>query len=176
VGTNKCEWVDDLGWFRMNPRYQPFGLESQKGHLAFCTQTWRFPFNHGFVLILMIFLFPRCRWGEWDSCPFHHKDLDTYVASSHALIWSQWAYFYGCHVWHQWWSSSHKGASCLDYYELANMGKFGGVVECHVGKTSLTYARLETIMFHYGWCPTRTSSIAIGCTLIFYFLLHCFMF
>jgi len=187
VGTNKCEWVDDLGWFRMTPRYQPFGLESQEGHLAFCTQTWRFPFNHGFVLILMIFLFPRCRWGEWDSCPFHHKDLDTYVVSSHALIWSQWAYFYGCHVWHQWceiplihidgiWSSSHKGASCLDYYELANMGKFGGVVECHVGKTSLTYARLETIMFHYGWCPTRTSSIAIGCTLIFYFLLHCFMF
>ncbi len=120
------------------------------------------------------------RWGEWDSCPFHHKDLDTYVASSHALIQSQWAYLYGCHVWHQWCevplihidgvrSSSHKGVGCLDYYELANMWKLGGVVECHVGKASLTYVRLDTIMFHYGWCPTSTSSIAIGCTLAFYF-------
>jgi hypothetical protein len=35
---------------------------------------------------------------------------------------------------------------------------------------------LETIMFHYGWCPTRTPSIAMGCTLIFYFLLHCLVF
>jgi hypothetical protein len=70
----------------------------------------------------------------------------------------------------------HKGANCLGYHELANMWRFGGMVECPTGKDSLTYARLETIMFHCGWCPIRTSSIVVGCTLIFYFLLHYLMF
>jgi hypothetical protein len=133
------------------------------------------------------FLFSRCRWGEWDSYPFHHRDLNTYVASGHVPIWSQLAYFYGCHVWHQWfevpfihidgvWISLHKGANCLGYHESANMWKFGGVVECPTSKDSFTYARLETIMFHCGWFPIRTLSIVVGCTLIFYFLLHCLTF
>jgi hypothetical protein len=64
----------------------------------------------------------------------------------------------------------------LSYHKLANMWKLGEVVECPMGKASLTYATLETIMFHYGWCPTGTSNIAISCALIFYFLLHCLMF
>jgi hypothetical protein len=60
------------------------------------------------------------------------------------------------------------GASCLGYHESTNMWRLGGVVECHVSKVSFAYVRSETIMFHYGWwCPTRTPSIAIGCTLIF---------
>ncbi len=133
------------------------------------------------------FLFLGCRWDEWDSCPFHHKDLDTYAASSHASIWSQQVYFYGCHIWHQWceiplihidgiWFSSHRGANCLGYHELVNMWKLGGVVNCPTCKASLAYAKLETIMFQCGWCPTRILNISIGCTLIFYFLLHCFMF
>ncbi len=73
------------------------------------------------------------------------------------------------------WFSSHKGASCLGYHKSTNMWKLGGVVKCFVSKASFAYARLETIMFHYGWCPTRTPNITISCTLIFYFLLHCLM-
>jgi hypothetical protein len=30
-----------------------------------------------------------------------------------------------------------------------------------VGRTTLAYATLETIMFHYGWCLSKTLSIAI---------------
>jgi hypothetical protein len=131
------------------------------------------------------FLFLGCRWCEWDSCPFHLRDLDTYVASIHVPIWSQQAYFYGCHVRHQQcevplihidgiWLSSQR--NCLSYHKSANMWRLGRVVECPTGKTSFTYAKLETIMFHCGWCPTRTPSIAVGCTLILFFWLHCLMF
>jgi hypothetical protein len=74
------------------------------------------------------------------------------------------------------WFSSHMGASRLGYHKLANMWRFSGVVECHVGKDFFAYATLETITFHCGWCPIGTSSIAVGCTLIFYFLLHCLVF
>jgi hypothetical protein len=42
------------------------------------------------------------------------------------------------------------------------------VVECLACKTSLAYARLENIMFHYGWCPIKTLGIMVGCTLIFF--------
>ncbi len=113
------------------------------------------------------FLFLGCMWGEWDSCPFHRKDLDTYIVASHVPIWSQFASFYGCHVWHQWceiplihiddiWFSSRMGVSCLGYHKLTNMWRLGGVVECHVGKVSFAYAKLETILFHCGWCPTSS--------------------
>jgi hypothetical protein len=36
------------------------------------------------------FLFLWCKWSGWDSCPFHHRDVDTYATSSHVLIRSQW--------------------------------------------------------------------------------------
>jgi hypothetical protein len=52
---------------------------------------------------------------------------------------------------------------------LANMWRFDGVVECLASKASITYARLETIMFHCGWCFTRTPNIVINCKLMFYF-------
>ncbi len=74
-----------------------------------------------------------------------------------------------------WWRlvSLYKGVSCLGYHKLVNMWKLGGVVECPIGKASCTYAKLEIIMFHFGWCPTRTPNIVVGCTLIYLFLLHC---
>jgi hypothetical protein len=186
VGTNKCECVDDLGWFPMTPRYRLLGLEApeaQEWHLAFAHKFNTFHLVMGLCLSWWCFLLPGCKWGEWDSCPFHHRDPGTYAISGHVLIWSQRIYFYGCHVWHERceipfiyidgiWVSLHKGVSCLGYHELANMWRFGGMVECPVDKTSLTYARLKTIMFHCGWCPTRIPNIAVGCTLIFNFLLH----
>jgi hypothetical protein len=43
------------------------------------------------------------------------------------------------------------------------------VVECHVGKASFAYVRLETIVFHCGWSPIRIPSIIVGYKLIFFF-------
>ncbi len=171
----------------MTLRYHLLRLETQEGYLMFTHKPNVFHSIMGLCSSWWCFLFSRCKWSEWDSCPFHYKDPNTYAISGHAPIWSQLAYFYGCHDWHQWcevpfihidgvWFSLHKGANCLGYHELANMWRFGGMVECPTGKDSLTYARLETIMFHCGWCPIRTSSIVVGCTLIFYFLLHYLMF
>ncbi len=187
MGTCECKWADDTGWFPMIPRYHLFGPEAQEGHLALTHKPNTFHSVMGLCSSWWCLLFPRCRWGEWHSCPFHHKDLDTYVASSYVPIRSQYVYFYGCHVWHQWcevpfihidgvWFSSHRGASCLGYHKSTNMWRLGGVVECPIGKTSLAYAILETIMFHCGWCPTRASNIVVKCTLIFIFLLHSLMF
>ncbi len=183
----ECGWTDDLGWIPTTPRYCVLGLGTQEGHLSLAHKPGTFHSIMSLCSSWWCFLFPRCKWGEWDSCHFHHRDLDTYVALGHAPIWSQQAYFYGCHIWHQCcevlfihidgiWLSLHRGASCLGYHKLANMWRLGGVVECPIGKVSFTYAKLETIMFHCGWCPTRTLSIVVGCTLIFYFLLHYFMF
>ncbi len=159
-------WMN--GWPMMipyNSKILPTWTRGTKGALGPYIETQRFPFNHGFVLILMIFLFLGCRWGEWNSCPFHYRDLDTYIVASYVPIQSQRAYFYGCQVWYQQcevpfihiddiWFSLHMGVSCLGYHKLTNMWRLGGVVECHVGKASLAYAKLETILFHYGWCPT----------------------
>ncbi len=128
----------------------------------------------------MMFFISKVQVKWMGSCPFHHRHPDTYTTLSHVLIWSQWAYFYRCHVWHQWcevplihigglWFSSNMGASCLGYHKLANMWRFDGVVECLASKASITYARLETIMFHCGWCFTRTPNIVINCKLMFYF-------
>ncbi len=36
-----------------------------------------------------VFLFPRYKWNEWDSNPFHHRDLDIYATSIYAPIQSQ---------------------------------------------------------------------------------------
>jgi mannitol-specific phosphotransferase system IIBC component len=57
----------------------------------------------------------------------------------------------------------------LGYHKSTNMWRLGGMVECPVSKAFFTYARLETIMFHCGWCPTKTLSIAIRSTLIYIF-------
>ncbi len=180
VGIGECGWMDDSGWFSTTPRYHLLGLEAQEGHLALAHKPSTFHSIMGLCSSWWWFLFLSCRWGEWDSCLFHHRDLDTYATSCHVPIWSQWAYFYGWHIWHQWcevpfihidgvWLSSHKGAICLGHHKSTNMWRLGGVIECTMGKTSFTCAKLETIMFHCGWCPIRTPSIAIGCTLIFIF-------
>jgi hypothetical protein len=105
-----------------------------------------------------LFLFPRCMWREWDSCPFHHRHRDTYTISSHAPIQSQRAYFYGCHIWYEQcgvpliridgiWFSSNRGASCLGYHKSTYMWKLGGIVECHASKASLTYAKFKKSCF-----------------------------
>jgi hypothetical protein len=44
------------------------------------------------------------------------------------------------------------------------------VVGCPSGKISLAYATFEIIMFHCGWCPIRSLSTTVGCTLVFYFI------
>ncbi len=180
VGMGECGWVDDPGWFPTIPRYLLLGPETQEKHLALAHKLNVFHLVMGLCSSWWCFLFPRCRWGEWDSCPFHHRDPNTYATLGHAPIGSQRAYFYGCHVWHQWcevplihidgvWFSSHRGANCLGYHKSTNMWRLGGMVECPVSKAFFTYARLETIMFHCGWCPTKTLSIAIRSTLIYIF-------
>ncbi len=187
VGTSECGWAYDLRWFPTIPRYCLLGLKAQEGHLVLAHKPNVFHSVMGLCSSWWYFLFLGRRWGEWDSCPFHHKDPDTYATSSHVPIWSQWVYFYGCLIWHLRceiplihidgvWFSSHRGASCLGYHESTNMWKLGGMVECHVGKASFAYVRLETIMFHCGWSPIRIPSIAVSYKLIFYFLLHCLMF
>jgi hypothetical protein len=151
------------GWPKMisyDFKISPFGLEAleaQEWHLAFAHKFDTFHLVMGLCSSWWCFLLPRCKWGEWDSCPFHHRDPDTYVVLGHVLIWSQRIYFYGCHVWHEWceipliyidgiWVSLHKGVSCLGYHELVNMWKFGGMVECLVDKTFFTYVKLKTII------------------------------
>jgi len=189
VGIGECvsKWPEMISY---DSKILPTWTGSTRGALGTCRQTRCFPFNHGFVLNLMMFLISKMQVRQMDSCPFHHRDPDTYIASNLIPIQSQWVYFYGCHVWHQQCESKyhlftlmafdfHRTRvlySCLGYYELTNMWRFGGVVWCLVGKAFLPYARLETIMSHCGWCPTRTLNIMVGCTLIFYFLLHCLMF
>jgi hypothetical protein len=44
------------------------------------------------------FFISRMQVGECDSCPFHHRDPNTYV-SGHVPIQSQQVFFCGCHVW-----------------------------------------------------------------------------
>jgi hypothetical protein len=79
----------------------PTSIGNTRGALGAYTKTQRFPFSHGFMFILMIFLFIRCKWSEWELGPFHHMDPNTYTISSYAPIQSQHVYFYGCHIWHQ---------------------------------------------------------------------------
>jgi hypothetical protein len=56
------------------------------------------------------------------------------------------------------------------------MQRSDGIVGCLVNKDPITNATLETILFHYGCCLIGTSSIVVGYTLSFYFLLHFHMF
>jgi len=124
-GGHGWMWVSEWPrWFPITPIYHLLGLKAPKGHLVLAHKPDAF---HSFMGLC----------SSW-WCPFHHKDPNTYVASSHVLIQSQYAYLYGCHVWHQQcevplihingvWFSSHKGASCLGYHKFANMWRFGGM-------------------------------------------------
>jgi len=98
VGIGKCWSTNDSRWFPMTPRYLLLRLETQEGHLAFTQKPSAFHLVRGLCSSSWCFLFSGCKWGEWDLSPFHHRDLDTYIASGHAPIRSQHAYFYGCHV------------------------------------------------------------------------------
>jgi len=126
VGTNECWSTNDLRWFLMTSKYLLLRLKTQKRHLAFTQKPNAFHLVMGLCSSWWCFLFLGCRWSEWDLSPFHHMDLDTCIALSHAPIRSQHAYFYGCHVWHQQcevppihingvWFSSHKGANMVWY-------------------------------------------------------------
>ncbi len=46
--------------------------------------------------------FPRCWWNQRDSNPIHHRYSNINSMWIHAIIWSQWCHFYGCHIWHKW--------------------------------------------------------------------------
>jgi hypothetical protein len=101
VGTGGCRRVNDLGWFPTTPSYCLLGPKIKEGHLALAHKLDAFYLVMGLCSSWWCFIFPRCMWREWDSCPFHHRHLDTYTISSHAPIQSQRAYFYGCHVWYE---------------------------------------------------------------------------
>jgi hypothetical protein len=147
VGMSECGWVDGMGWFPMTLRFRLLGSKTQEGHLALAHKPIAFHSVMGLCSSWWCFLFLGCKWSEWDSCPFHHRDPNTYTISGHALIRSRRAYFYGCHIWHQRcevllihidgvWFSLHMNVSCLGYHELANMWRLGGVVECPTSKAS----------------------------------------
>jgi hypothetical protein len=171
VGKGECKWIHDLGWLFKTQKYL---LKNIRRALGAYIKTRHFLFSHGFVLILMIFLFAGCKWNEWDSSPIHHKDLDTYATLNHAPIWSHRNYFYGCHIQHQHvkyhlftlmaFDFHHTWVpNCLDHHELTNMQRFGGVVGCFVDKALLAYATLKINMIHCRWHPTRTPSIGVSC-------------
>jgi hypothetical protein len=69
--------VDDPGWFPTTPRYHLLGPEAQQGHLVLAHKPSIFHSIMGLCSSYWCFLFPGCRWwGEWDSCPFHHRELE----------------------------------------------------------------------------------------------------
>jgi len=73
-----------------------------------------------------------------------------------------------CSYWCMIWPSSHMVANHLGHHESTNMWKLSGVVRCSVDKSPITNATLETILFHYGWCPIRILNIVVGYTLSFF--------
>jgi hypothetical protein len=97
----KCGWMDDPRWNPTTPRYCLLGPKSQKGHLALAQKPGTFHLVMGCAHPNDVFLFLGCKWGEWDSNPFHNRDPDIYATLGYVLIQSQRAYFYGCHIWHQ---------------------------------------------------------------------------
>ncbi len=98
VGMGECGWVDDLGWFPTTPRYCLFRSEAQEGHLALAHKLDTFHWIMGLCSSWWCFFISRMQVGECDSCPFHHRDPNTYV-SGHVPIQSQQVFFCGCHVW-----------------------------------------------------------------------------
>ncbi len=158
VRIGKCISTSEWKWFPMTPRYHLLELKAQEGHLVLAQKPNTFHLIMGLCSSWRCFLFLGCKWGEWDLSPFHHWDTYTYTTSNHVPIWSQGVYFYGCHVWHQQcevppihidgvWFSSHRGAGCLGYHELANMWRLGGVVECHTSKLLLYMAHWKPSCF-----------------------------
>jgi len=170
VGMGECKSTNDLRWFPTTPRYLLLRPKTQEGHLVFAQKPSVFHPIMGLWSWWWCFLFPGCKWGEWDSSPCHYKDLDTYITLSHVTIRSQQAYFYGCHVWHQWcevppfhidgvWFSLHKGASYLGYHESAIMWILGGVVECPMSKAFLTCATLKPSCFIMDDAPQELQAL-----------------
>jgi hypothetical protein len=88
MGMGECGWTNDPRWFLTTPRYHLFWLKAQEGHLAFTQKPGVFHSVMGLCSLWWCFLFIGCRWGEWESSPFHHKDPNIYIVSSHAPIWS----------------------------------------------------------------------------------------
>jgi hypothetical protein len=59
---------------------------------------------------------------------------------------------------------------CLNHHELANLQKFGGMVNSIMNEACGKHAQLEILVFYYGWCPTRTTDIMVGSILTSNFL------
>jgi hypothetical protein len=99
----------------------------KKGVVVY-TPTLQFQLGLKFSNIQKMCFFPRCWWNQWDSNPIHHRYSNTNSMWVHAIIWSQWCHFYGCHIWHKWheipsihldgvWWSSHGCPFSLDHYK-----------------------------------------------------------
>jgi hypothetical protein len=184
------EWMQVSGWPKMTSYDSKILLtqtKSTRRALGIYTKTRCFPFNDGFVLILMKFFISKMqvRWmGFMYFSPWGFRHLRNLRPYSNLVTMGLflWMPHFGPMMWStiysHWWRliSLHRGANCLDYHKSKNMWRFGGMVECPTCKVFFAYARLETIMFHCGWCPTITPNIVVGCSLISYFLLHCLMF
>jgi len=95
---------------------------------------------------------------------------NTNSMSINAFMWSQWYYFNGCQILHKWheftfvhfdgfWCASHMCSSNMDNYKLANGWKFARMVTTPKSKDVVMHAQLETILFHYWWCPTRAKAL-----------------
>jgi hypothetical protein len=78
MGTSKCGWIENSRWFLMTLRYHLLRLKAQEGHLALTHKLDVFHLIMGLCSSWWCLLFPRYRWGEWDSCPFHQRDPNTY--------------------------------------------------------------------------------------------------
>jgi len=140
VGTGKCRWIDDPRWFPTTLRYHLLELKAQEGHLVLAHKPNTFYSFMGLCSSWWCFLFLGCKWSEWDSCPFHHRDLNTYATSSHVPIQSQRAYFYGCHIWHQQCEIPFihiNGVFIFIAQKLINVWRLGGMVECLASKLFL---------------------------------------
>jgi hypothetical protein len=50
----------------------------------------------------------------------------------------------------------------LDHHKLSKMWGFGGVINSTWGKTFITHAQMETLLFYYWWCPKRIMRITMN--------------
>jgi hypothetical protein len=60
------------------------------------------------------------------------------------------------------WCTSHRCSFNMDNYKLKNGQGFTWMVKTLKNKNVVMHAKLETILFHYWWCPTRTKHIGIN--------------
>jgi hypothetical protein len=85
--VNANEWMTWDDFLRLqNIAY--LNWKHKRGTWCLCKNP-TFLFNHGFVFIMMMFLFPRYKWSEWDSSPIHLKDPNICATSNHVPIQSQ---------------------------------------------------------------------------------------